>query len=138
MEPSAECFFFFLIAGTKEFSQQLQIGELQTVVNLLQTTSDRLCRRSIEHSGVVCLFILCARILLLFRVAVGEAPSLCGHLVTVAGRKTAATVTATPTASTHFQSAAAHSTAMCHGTARPAPPPSPPPTAVEDSMRNRL
>ncbi|KAL0189567.1 hypothetical protein M9458_016666, partial [Cirrhinus mrigala] len=65
------------------------------------------------------------------------APSSCGLRGTAAERRTAATATATPIASTRCRSAAARRTATCPGTARPARPPSPQPTAVEASMRNR-
>lgn len=73
-----------------------------------------------------------------FRVEVGWAPSSCGHRVMEGESATAATVTDTPTVSTRSPSAAPRSTAMCRGTARPVPQPSPPPTAAETSTRNRL
>lgn len=72
------------------------------------------------------------------RAETGWAPSSSGHLGMGAESMTAATVTVTPTASTHCPSAAPHSTATCPGTARPAPPPSPPPTAAATRMRSRL
>lgn len=57
------------------------------------------------------------------RAEAGWAPSSSGHLGMGAASMTAATVTVTPTASTRCPSAAPRSTAMCPGTARPAPPP---------------
>ena len=63
------------------------------------------------------------------RVVTVWAPSLCGLLGTEGGRRTAATVTATQTASTPCPSAAPPRTATSPGTARRAPPPLPLPTA---------
>lgn len=72
------------------------------------------------------------------RAAEDGGPSSCGLQGTVAVRRTAAIVTATPIASTRCRSAAVRRMETCPGTARPVRPPSPQPTAVEPSMRNRL
>lgn len=71
------------------------------------------------------------------RVVAVWAPSLCGLLGMEAGRRTAATVTAIQTAFTPYPSAAPPRMATSPGTARPAPPPWPPPTAQGTSMRSR-
>lgn len=71
------------------------------------------------------------------RAAAGWVPSSCGLQGTAAGSRTTATATATPTASTRSQSAAPRSRATCHGTASPAPPPWPPPSARATPERNR-
>lgn len=80
----------------------------------------------------------CPHLASVARAEAGWAPSSSGHLGMGAASMTAATVTVTPTASIRCPSAAPHSTAMCPGTARPAPPPSPPRTAVATRMRSRL
>lgn len=98
-----------------------------------------LCKRKLMfynvylHWNIIFPCLLC----MLDRVEEVLAQFLCGHLAMVAERKTTVTVMAIPTASTPCPLAAPLSMVMCHGTVKPAPPPSLPPTAAATSTKNR-
>lgn len=92
-------------------------------------SSERVCHCRFLFAWMYCIFS---------RVVMVWVPSLCGLLGMEGERRTAATVTAIPTAFTPCPSAAPPRTAMSPGIVRPAPPPWPPLTAQGTSTRNRL